>query len=168
MRLEQHAERNAVGEVSDDGHDRGQVDPVDAYGRLNRVDDRPRVRLNGEAEQRPIIITAASAGTRDRARAAQVADLIIAGNDQVALTVARRVLGERGHDNVLAEGGPGVAAQLASADLIDELCITVSPVLTGGDASRILNGHPIEPPTGFEPHQVLESEGFLFVRYRRR
>ena len=237
--------------------DPGQVDPVDAYGRLTRVGDRPRVRLNmiasidgagsldgrsarlggpadkalfstlrsladvilvgaatmrtesygpallddaardrhrqlglapvppiavvtracrldwsspffGEAEPRPIIITAASAGTRDRAHAAQVADLIIAGDDQVDLTDALRALGERGHDNVLAEGGPGVAAQLASADLLDELRITLSPVLTGGDASRILSGHPIEPPTGFELHQVLESEGFLFVRYRRR
>lgn len=237
--------------------DPAEVDPVDAYGRLNRFGDRPRVRLNmiasidgagsldgrsaglggpadkalfstlrsladvilvgaatmrterygpallddtardrrrqwglapvppiavvtracrldwgspffGEAEQRPMIITAASAGTQDRARAAQVADLIIAGNDQVDLADALRALGERGHDNVLAEGGPGVAAQLASADLLDELCITLSPILTGGDAGRILNGHPIEPPTRLELHHVLESGSFLFLRYMRR
>jgi riboflavin biosynthesis pyrimidine reductase len=79
-----------------------------------------------------------------------------------------RALGERGHDNVLAEGGPGVAAQLASADLLDDLCITLSPLLTGGDAGRILHGPQLEPPTRLELHHVLESESFLFLRYRRR
>lgn len=114
------------------------------------------------------VVTAASAASQDRDRAAHVADLIIVGDDQVVLVNALRGLGELGQDNVLAEGGPGVAAQLASADLLDELCVTVSPVLTGGDAGRILNGHPIESPTRVQLHHVLESESFLFLRYRRR
>jgi len=77
----------------------------------------------GEAEQRPIIIiTAASAVTEDRARANQMADLVIAGHDQIDLADAMRVLGGLGHDQGLAEGGPGVAAHLASIDRIDELC----------------------------------------------
>jgi riboflavin biosynthesis pyrimidine reductase len=121
-----------------------------------------------EAEQRPIILTAASAAPEDRARAAEVADVIVAGDDGVDLTGAVHALGERGHDNVLAEGGPGIAAQLATADLLDELCLTVSPLLVGGDAGRILDGTPLEPPQRLELHHVLEADGYLFLRYRRQ
>ena len=69
---------------------------------------------------------------------------------------------------LLAEGGPGVAAQLAGADLLDELCLTVSPVLAGGDAKRILDGGLLRPPARLVLHQVLESDGYLFLRYRRQ
>ena len=120
------------------------------------------------AEQRPIIITAASAALDDRARAAEVADVITAGDDGVDLARALHALAERGHENVLAEGGPGIAAQLAGADLLDELCLTVSPLLAGGDAKRILDGGLLRPPAHFELHHVLESDGFLFLRYRRQ
>ena len=142
------------------------VPPIAVVTRACRLDwGSPFFR---DAEQRPVIITAASAAGQDRARAAQVADVILTGDDQVDLVLALRALGELGHDSVLAEGGPGVAALLASGDLLDELCITLSPVLTGGDARRILNGHQVEPPTRLELHQVLESENFLFLQYLRR
>lgn len=48
-----------------------------------------------------------------------MADVILAGEDGVDIARAVGALGERGHDNVLAEGGPGVAAQLAGADLLE-------------------------------------------------
>ena len=121
-----------------------------------------------DAEQRPIVITAASAAVDDRARAAEVADVIMAGVNGVDLAEALRALGERGHENVLAEGGPGIAAQLAGADLLDELCLTVSPLLAGGDAKRILDGGLLQPPARLELHHVLESDGYLFLRYRRQ
>ena len=119
------------------------------------------------AEQRPIVITAASASLDDRTRAAEVADVIVTGDDSVDLTHALRELGACGHDNVLSEGGPGIAAQLADADLLDELCLTVSPLLAGGDAKRILDGGFLRPPARFELCHVLEAHGFLFLRYLR-
>jgi riboflavin biosynthesis pyrimidine reductase len=121
-----------------------------------------------EAEQRPIVITAASAANTDRNNAAEVADVIVAGNDGVDLLHAVRALGELGHDNVLAEGGPGVAAQLAGAELLDELCLTVAPLLVGGDARRILDGDRLELPTPLELRHVLEADGYLFIRYQQR
>jgi len=120
-----------------------------------------------QAEQRPVVITATSAATTDRARAAEVAEVILAGDDAVDLRSAVRALGERGYDNVLAEGGPAIAAQLASTDLIDELCLTVSPLLVGGDARRILHGDALQPPTPLELRQVLAADGYLFLRYQR-
>ena len=117
--------------------------------------------------QRPLVITATSAAAYDRDRAAEVADVVIAGDDGVDLGRALSALGERGFDNVLAEGGPGVGAQLAAGGFLDELCLTVSPLLVGGDAKRILEGKPLEPATRLELRRVLTSDGFLFLRYGR-
>jgi riboflavin biosynthesis pyrimidine reductase len=63
----------------------------------------------------------------------------VAGETDVDLAAAVGALAALGHDNVLAEGGPVVAAELAAAGLLDELCLTVSPLLAG-DAHRILDG----------------------------
>ena len=68
---------------------------------------------------------------------------------------------------MLAEGGPGIAAQLAGAGFPEELCLTVSSLLAGGDAKGILDGGLLQPPARLELQHVLESDGYLFLRYRR-
>ncbi len=68
--------------------------------------------------------------------------------------------------SVLAEGVPGLNAQLAAADLVDELCLTIAPRLVGGDSRRILAGAPAGM-TGFVLHTVCEDGGYLFLRLRR-
>ena len=88
--------------------------------------------------------------------------MIVAGGDRVDLALAVSELRERGLSRVLCEGGPRINAQLAAADLIDELCLTVSPLLIGGDAARILNG-PARAGRLRLVH-VLEEEGFLFCQ----
>ncbi|WP_246115835.1 dihydrofolate reductase family protein [Trebonia kvetii] len=51
------------------------------------------------------------------------------------LTAAIGALAAWGFAQILAEGGPSLNAQLAAAGLIDEVCLTVSPLLAFGDAS---------------------------------
>ena len=83
------------------------------------------------------------------------------------LPAALAALGERGARSVLAEGGPRLNATLAAADVLDEICMTVSPRLVGGDAGRALDGP--EPRPGGRPMRlwaVYEEEGFLFMRHR--
>lgn len=121
-----------------------------------------------QAEQRPIVLTTANANPTDRDRAQAVADVVIAGEAAVDLAVALRVLAGRGVRNVLAEGGPRVSAQLAAGDLLDELCLTLAPKLVAGPAFRILNGPVLDPPAALDLDHVLESDGYLFLRYRRR
>ncbi len=41
---------------------------------------------------------------------------------------------------VLCEGGPTLNGQLFAAGLVDELCLTISPRVVGGDAHRIIAG----------------------------
>jgi riboflavin biosynthesis pyrimidine reductase len=125
-------------------------------------------RFFTEAEQRPLVVTVASAAATDRARAAGVADVIVAGSDDVDLAGAVSALAKRGHANVLSEGGPGIAAQLATAGLLDEVCLTVAPLLAAGEARRILDGAALASPSVLELGHVLEADGYLFLRYRRR
>jgi riboflavin biosynthesis pyrimidine reductase len=125
-------------------------------------------RFFTEAEQRPLVVTVAAAAVADRARAAEVADVIIAGDDEVDLARAVSALVKRGHTNVLSEGGPGSDAQLAAAGLLDEVCLTVAPLLAAGEARRILDGAALAPPSVLELGHVLEADGYLFLRYRRR
>ena len=122
----------------------------------------------------PIVITVAEAPAPERAKAASLADVIIAGEQDVDLAAALTALSERGYARVLAEGGPSLNGQLAAAGLLDELCLTVSPLLAGGEAKRILAGPalaagpaPAGGP-GWRLHSLCEQDGFLFLRYRPR
>jgi riboflavin biosynthesis pyrimidine reductase len=117
---------------------------------------------------RPILITVAQAPPDQLARAAEVADVVIAGDRDVNLATALAALGERGWRAVLAEGGPTLNGQLARAGLLDELCLTLSPWLASGDAKRILDGGPLSAAGGLQPCSVCEQDGFLFLRYRPR
>jgi riboflavin biosynthesis pyrimidine reductase len=83
------------------------------------------------------------------------------GGVDLAAAVARLDAGV-----VLAEGGPSLNAELLSSGLLDELCLTVAPVLAGGDASRIFRGG--SPPMAMRLVHVLEEDGFLFLRCLRR
>ena len=51
---------------------------------------------------------------------------------------------------MLAEGGPTLNGQLAAAGLLDELCLTVSPLLAGGDAKRVLAGPALPSGPGWQ------------------
>lgn len=66
-----------------------------------------------------------------------------------------------------AEGGAGLNAALAEADVIDELNLTISPVISGGDGPRVTAGAPALLRRMDLVH-VLEDDGFLFTRYLRR
>jgi riboflavin biosynthesis pyrimidine reductase len=115
---------------------------------------------------RPILVTVAQAPAAERARAAAVADVVIAGDRDVDLAQALAALADRGCRAVLAEGGPTLNGQLARAGLLDELCLTLSPRLAGGDAKRILAGASLPTPANLRLCSVCEQDGFLFLRYR--
>ncbi|MGW5683721.1 pyrimidine reductase family protein [Nonomuraea sp. NPDC003754] len=114
---------------------------------------------------RTIVITCEAAPKDRRAEAAELADVIVAGADRVDLGLAVEALHDRGLGGILCEGGPRLNAQLAAAGLVDELCLSISPMLIGGGAARILNGEANQ--TGLGLAHVLEEEGFLFCRYIR-
>ncbi|GAA1838159.1 pyrimidine reductase family protein [Pseudonocardia ailaonensis] len=80
------------------------------------------------------------------------------------------LLGElerRGLRRVLCEGGPGLHGDLVRAGAVDELCLTLAPLVVAGDAGRIASGPAAAPPEGFALASALEEDGTLLLRYSR-
>jgi riboflavin biosynthesis pyrimidine reductase len=67
---------------------------------------------------------------------------------------------------VQAEGGATLNGMLAAADCIDELNLSISPQLNGGDGPRLTTGAPALAHRMQLAH-VLEDDSFLFTRYVR-
>jgi riboflavin-specific deaminase-like protein len=72
----------------------------------------------------------------------------------------------RGIAALLSEGGPTLLSALLEAGLVDELFITIAPVITGDPLSlRIVEGHGLSRMHRARPVWVLRAEGELFLRY---
>ncbi|MGW0823067.1 pyrimidine reductase family protein [Streptomyces sp. NPDC002845] len=118
----------------------------------------PTLLLTGAAVAPERVATAEKAGVR----------VVVAG-DGMGVDPARavRALAGLGHTRLLTEGGPRLLGQLVASGVLDELCLTVAPMLTAGDAQRIAGGPAVVVPKRFELVSLLEEEGFLFSRYRQ-
>jgi riboflavin biosynthesis pyrimidine reductase len=122
------------------------------------------------AGARTLVITCESAPADRRMALSKVADVIVAGGDAVDLGAALTALADRGLSRVLCEGGPGLLADITTARLLSELCLTLSPVLAGPDAVRVLGRPGAAPGTRFPARSLrlahlLEEDGVLFGRY---
>ncbi len=116
---------------------------------------------------RPILLTVRSANGERVSRARERAEVLIAGDTSVDLAQGLRQLRARGAALVLCEGGPTLNAGLAGAGVLDELCLTVAPLLVGdGGPARIMGDHPLDPTLEASMLHVLEEDRFLFLRYR--
>lgn len=89
---------------------------------------------------RPIVIAADDTRPEALASAAGVADVLTAGSGAVDLRAALAALGKRGVKHVLCEGGPTLNTGLAAAQLVDELCLTLSPKLAGWVGGGLTGG----------------------------
>lgn len=118
------------------------------------------------ADARTIVITCASAPEDRLTVCRKLADVIVAGEDAVDVRRALDALDARGHARLLTEGGPTLLAEFAAAGRLDELCLTVSPQLVGGDAARIIDGPGLA--TYLRLGHALVDEDFLFLRYIRK
>jgi riboflavin biosynthesis pyrimidine reductase len=147
---------------------RAPVPPIAVVtGKLDLNEDAPL--LAGAEGTRTIVLTSQAAPAARRAAVARHADLVVAGPDAVTPAAAVDALAARGYRRVLLEGGPGLLGQVAAAGLLDELCVTISPVLEGGRAGRILTAPQSGPgaATRLTVAHVLEDHGALLCRYLR-
>jgi riboflavin biosynthesis pyrimidine reductase len=121
-----------------------------------------------EATQRPFVIAPADAEVEALRAAEQVATVIRAGTGEVDLHEALgRLRQDHGVLRVLAEGGPTVNTHLADG-LLDQLCLTISPQLVGGDSKGILAAVGLDAPLALTLASALHADGELFLRYVRR
>ncbi|MEV0716112.1 pyrimidine reductase family protein [Asanoa sp. NPDC050611] len=121
-----------------------------------------------QAPARPVVLTTTAATAPPGL--ADVADVVRIGERELDITAALAALRERGLDQILCEGGPHLFGTLTAADLVDELCLTVSPLLTGPAAGRITAGPHREggPAPMRLHHTLLGADDLLMLRYTRR
>ncbi|MEO7555856.1 MAG: dihydrofolate reductase family protein [Acidimicrobiales bacterium] len=134
------------------------------------VDLDPRAPLFADAEpaNHPFVVTALGALPERLAAIAAVTDeVIVAGDGRVDSAMALQELGHRGAQVVLCEGGPSLNGQLIAAGVVDEVCLTVAPVLASGDSARIARGPAPVSPLGLRLDRALEADGTLWIRYVR-
>ncbi len=77
------------------------------------------------------------------------------------------ILAERKLFRVLTEGGPLFLGTLVETGLLDDLCLTVAPILVGGGASRIVSGPGYVHNTMRRAHVLTDDDGYLYTRYVR-
>jgi len=70
--------------------------------------------------------------------------------------------------SLLCEGGPLLFNALLRDDLVNELFLTLSPMLVGGDELGITTGASLERARPMRLVWALEQEGHLLLRYARR
>ena len=117
---------------------------------------------------RPGIAVVTTAGADPDAVAAlrETIEVIQAGHDQVDWAAVLAEFADRGWNRVLCEGGPSLHGELVELDLVDELCLTIAPVLAAGDAPRIAHGQALVHHAMTLGH-AIEADGGLLTRWVR-
>lgn len=118
------------------------------------------------AAPRSIVLTCESSPLDRRAALARVADVVVVGGATVDVGAAIAALRDRGLRRAHCEGGPHLFAAALGAGVVDELCLTVAPMLTGPGAGRIVAGTQLPARTEMSLGHVLEEDGYLFLRYQ--
>ena len=115
-----------------------------------------------------VLVTCQSAGAMaiDRARnALGDGQVIIAGDTSVDIASAVDSLAARGMPRMLCEGGPHLMRDLTASGRLDELCLTIAPILVAGTHPRITAGDPLT--TDLTPTLLIESQGSLLTRWTK-
>ena len=154
--------------VQDARRERGQtpVPPIAVVTRTCQFDwNTP---FFAAATERPIVLTVSSASEADRtpSRGRRRGDRRRRARRRPRPCGTR--LGASGAQSVLAEGGPTLNGQLARAGLLDELCVTLAPLLASGDAKRLIAGSTLDALEPLDLRSICEEDDYLFLRYRPR
>lgn len=116
------------------------------------------------AHAKTMIITTETPDPARLTQAKRHADVLTAGTERVEPAAALRALADLGHQVVLCEGGPTLLGEFVAADRLDELCLSISPVM-GGDnlpVGIMPDGAGI---TTFDLKTVMAEADTLFLRY---
>jgi riboflavin biosynthesis pyrimidine reductase len=118
-----------------------------------------------EGPERTRVITSAGSDPQTRERLAKVADVVVAGDQRVEIDTALDLLAADGLRRVLCEGGPHLLGEVVASGCLDELCLTVAPLLVGGGGPRLLDGPAVGDGSPVRLADLLEEDGNLFARY---
>lgn len=143
--------------------ERHGLDPVQptviVSGRLLLPSDLPLLQAKGA----PVIVATAADHDLEGVEANVVYERT---GDDLRLLLAR-LRSEHGIRSLVCEGGPTLTSYLLAAGLVDELFLSISPMLLGGgDEPPITTGRELATPASTELIWLCESGGELFTRWR--
>jgi riboflavin biosynthesis pyrimidine reductase len=81
------------------------------------------------------------------------------------LAVLEHLHSERGARTILCEGGPRLLREMVAADCVDDLMLTLAPMLLAGDAPTPLSGPLVDPPAGLALRDIHRADDHLFLHY---
>lgn len=154
-------------QVVDTRRARGQADrpAIAVVTRSLDLEGADRLFAEGHA---PLVITAASSPPdRRRILEERGADVLVAGEAEVDLALALALLADRGLGRVLVEGGPRLNRDLFAAGLVDEVFVTIAPLLVGQEGPGIV-GSDLPVPLRLELLEGRLHRDELLLRYRVR
>ena len=91
--------------------------------------------------------------------------VLVLGKEAPDLAQLRDALVDRGFTDILCEGGPSLAGDLAAQGLADELALTIVPRLVGGDHRRPVQG--ADADVELRLATVLTADDTLITRWVR-
>jgi riboflavin-specific deaminase-like protein len=157
-RLVRNAERIARREAAG-------MAPTPAAVLISRSFDIPWGAPLFEAADQPVIVYTGAGGEPPEV-AAPVEVVRLDDPEPRAVMADLRARGVR---SLLCEGGPTLNSALLEAHVVDELFLTISPLLTGEHATpRIVEGHALPDPVDLMVECVLRHDEELYLRYRVR
>jgi riboflavin biosynthesis pyrimidine reductase len=141
--------------------------PLAVVSRSLALDWTSKVFAGAPADARTHVITCASADPARLAEAEKVATVVVAGDERVEPATAMEALAGLGRRVVLCEGGPTWLGELVAADRLDELCLTISPLM-GGDPLPVAVTPPGSGLAAFGLRSTMVEDDTLFLRYERQ
>lgn len=124
--------------------------------------------VDDDAAVQPFVVTS-EAGRRNLPASVPAERVVVCGDEQVDLAVALDALAARGFTRVLCEGGPALLGSMLDADLVDEMCLTTSPQVLGGGATRpVVTSHVITDRPAARLAHLLHADGVLLARWTIR
>ena len=127
--------------------------------------DLPLFAEQHPGDDPPVILTGSAAAPEAVKRLEPVSELVRLPSKRPQPAEILAEMERRGARVVLSEGGPSFNGQLADAGLIDELCLSVAPLVAGGGSPRIVHGSLRAVPLKMSMDHLLEASHTLFVRY---
>jgi riboflavin biosynthesis pyrimidine reductase len=141
--------------------------PTAVMSRSLRLDPDSALFTDAPPGAPTIVLTCTASAADRRAALAKVADVVVCGDEEVDPALARAALEERGLRRILSEGGPIAFGHLLAGGVVDELCLSLTPLLVGPGPTRITVGPAEwEQPRELQLAGLLEEDGALFLRYR--
>ena len=123
----------------------------------------PDHRVFSDPARAPIVLTSVDADADKVSALSRVADV-----RQIESLDGNGIVDAMGEANViLCEGGPTLNSHLVAAGLVDEIDLTVSPMLAMGESKRIASGPVLDPPQEMALDRAWVGDRSLFLRYVR-